>query len=163
MHSAAHLIVEKEMAILKNLVAADPIVRGNGADPKLVLRHKLHEALTDQLTSVKLAIEGKRFDKVRVSKKRNGEEVTKNVKFRAHYGKNAMGDFVYELRFGNKPLPIPQLKNKHVIQCGKSLEDVQTVLNKLIEATNAGELDAMLIKASNERKEARAKRGQQAA
>lgn len=151
------------MAILKNLVAADPIVRNASTDPKLVLRGKMHEALSDQLTAIKLSIEGKKYEKVRVQKKRNGEEIAKNVRFRPHYGKNAMGDYVYELRYGNKPLPLPQLKNKHVIQCGKTLADVQKIVSQLIEATNAGELDAVLIKSSMERKEARAKRGQQAA
>ena len=151
------------MAILKDLIAAEPIVRGASADPKLVLRGKLVDQLTDQMQSIKLAIEGKKFDKVRVQKKRSGEEVTKNVRFRPHYGKNAMGDFVYELRYGNKPLPLPQLKGKHVIQCGKSLADVEKIVSKLVEAANGGELDAVLVKASNERKAARAKRGQQAA
>jgi hypothetical protein len=139
------------MAILKNLTAAEPIVRGVGIDPKITLRAKMFEVLTDQLQSIKLTLEGKKFEKTRTSKKRGGEEVTKQVRFRPCYGKNAYGDFVYELKFGNKPCVLPQIKS-HVIKCGKELGDVQKIISQLVEALNAGELDAILVKNSEARK-----------
>lgn len=151
-------------SILKDLTAGEPIVRGVSIDPKLVLRQKMHEALTTNLIAAKLGeAKYRTFEKTITQKKRGGEEVTKSVRFRPMFGKNAFGDWVVELKFGNKPLPLPQLKGKHVLKAGKSYDDVTNLLSKLVEATNAGELDAVLIKASMDRKEARAKRGQQAA
>ncbi|MBD1210577.1 MAG: hypothetical protein H9535_19270 [Ignavibacteria bacterium] len=150
-------------SILKDLTAGQPIERGVTVDPKLVLRGKLVEQLTTNLVASKLGeAKYRTFEKTITQKKRGGEEITKNVRFRPMFGKNAFGDWVVELKFGNKALPLPHIKT-HVLKAGKKFEDVTNVLSKLIEATNTGELDGVLIKASNERKESRAKRDQQAA
>lgn len=148
------------MAVLRNLVAADPIVRGGAAvDPKIVLRTKMYDALTSNLMAAKLGeAKYRTFEKSVTFKKRGGEEVTKNVRFRPLFGKNAFGDWVVELKFGNKALVLPQVKS-HVLKAGKNFEDVSKLLSMLVEACNAGELDAVLIKASDERKATRAKRG----
>lgn len=150
-------------SILKDLTAGEPIVRGDTADPKLTLRHKLVDQLTTNMAAAKLG-EGayRTFQKSITQKKRGGEEVMKTVRFRPMFGKNAFGDWVFELKFGNKPLALPHIKT-HVLKAGKQFEDVSRVISKLIEAANSGELDGVLIKSSNERKDARAKRGHQAA
>jgi hypothetical protein len=133
---------------LKGLVAAQPIVR-EAADPKITLRYKMVSSLTDQMNAVALQLEGKKFTKTRTVKK-DGQETTKDVRFRPHFGKNAMGDWVLECRYGNRPLLLPQIKS-HAIHCGKELKQVGEVISKLIEATNAGELDALLLKQNAER------------
>lgn len=133
---------------LKGLVAAQPIIR-EAADPKIALRYKMVSSLTDQMNAVALQLEGKKFTKTRTVNK-DGQEMKKDVRFRPNFGRNALGDFVFEVRYGNRPLVLPQIKS-HAIQCGKELKQVGEVIAKLIEATNNGELDALLLKQSAER------------
>lgn len=118
------------------------------------VRSKFVEGVNVQLAALQAEIEGKPFKLTKERREKNEEtgEVTKTekeVRFSVWWTKGVKG-YAVEPRYGSKRIQLSVMGS--IIQTGDKLTDVKAVLELLIEAAKAGELDKPLL-AVSERKE----------
>jgi hypothetical protein len=122
------------------------------------LRGKMLEALDLQIEAATAMLNSETFIRRAmrwVDDPETGERVRKElpVRFRPWYWKDEQGNFMLDVRYGNKHLEIKP--NKSVIEVGE-VENLVPTLETLREAVNAGELDKQLATAKIRRKPVKA-------
>src|SRR5690606_3994485 len=139
------------MSILKNLTltTAQP-VRAN-ADPVQRARDKVIAALAEQKAMVEAKIAGQHYAPTHMVWRKNEDgqrvQVETPKRLRAGWFADASGKIFFTLRYAGKPLP---LDGKNVAVEVGELTAMPAILDTLIEATRAGELDTQLAKAAAE-------------
>lgn len=116
------------------------------------MRQKLLAKLTEQRQMAEADIAGDDISKNRRIYVTNdaGERVAKDVqrRLRRWYWQNGAGVWLMQLRYGNKPLKL--VGGKTAVEVGKQAE-LLTVMDTLMAAVGAGELDKALAGARKER------------
>ncbi len=114
-------------------------------NPELKRRERLLAKLDQQLAMATAQITGETYTCYREKWQKNPEtgiqekvRIPKNV---AKWFYKRGGKYYLEVRFANKPLELS--KGNHAIEVGE-MENLTTVLNTVIEAVVAGELDKLL-------------------
>ncbi len=118
------------------------------------LRARLVEGLQEQIAAAEAMIKGEPYRRYRdrlIANPETGEKELKSmpVCFRPWYWKDERGQFFVGLRYSNRWLELKP--GKSAVEVG-AVEELPKVLAKLLEAVNAGELDAVLTKAAEERR-----------
>ena len=118
------------------------------------VRSKIAEGVNVQLEALKAEVVGKPFKLTKEHREKYEEtgEVTKTekeVQLSVWWTKGVKG-YSVEPRYGSKRIQLSVMGS--IIQTGDKLSDVKDVLELLIQAANAGELDKALL-AVSERKE----------
>jgi hypothetical protein len=118
----------------------------NTADPVLNRRSKLLAHLEEQRAMACAELAGETYQ---VSKEKWVHDAASGIKTKVSVPKRIKrwyfsfnGTYFLEVRYGNKPLELA--KGKCAIQVG-GLKDVPTVIETVVQALNAGELDSMLM------------------
>jgi hypothetical protein len=142
------------MSILKSLKLA-AATQSNSGNSEFAFREKLLRYLEEQKALVDAEVIGKPYAPTRRVSKTNdaGEAVRVEVPRRVRKGwfTDASGKMFFQLRYGSKPLEIAKGMNAVEVQ---DLAETSTVIRTIIDAVNAGELDAQLKSAIAERKAA---------
>jgi hypothetical protein len=144
------------MSILNDLKLSDTAPAAI-MQPKHRLRSKLLHFLMEQRAVAQADIEKRPYVATRMTSRldENGRrvrvETPKHVRRAWFNNSGPNGTFVtfFQLRYGNRPLAIA--KGKASIEVG-DLEQLPAVIEKIIEAVHAGELDEVLTAAAAERK-----------
>lgn len=122
-------------------------------DKTAQVRTRFIEGIQTQIEAFTAQQAGKHFQLTRERREKDAEgnvvKTEKAVRF-AVWWELANGNYFVVPRYGSKKIQLTEAGT--AINAGKALEGVKNVLDMLIEATNAGELDAVLLKAS-ERKQ----------
>lgn len=118
------------------------------------VRSKFVDGVNVQLEALTAEVESRPFKLTKERREKNEEtgEVTKTekeVRFSVWWTKGVKG-YSVEPRYGSKRIQLSVMGS--IIQTGDKLSDVKAVLELLIQAANAGELDKPLL-AVSERKE----------
>ncbi len=142
------------MTILEKLSFSDKTRAAMLTSPEAKLRGKMLEALDLQIEAAKAMLNGETYiRKVMrwVDDPETGERVRKEVpvRFRTWYWKDEKGNYMLDVRYGNKRLEIKP--KKPAIEIGEG-ENLVPTLETLREAVNAGELDKLLKEAKSSRK-----------
>ena len=131
--------------ILSKLNLAVKPVKGS-VDPVTNLRNKLLTRLAEQRALATADIAGETFE---VTKEKWIDDPVTGVKKKVQVPKRVKrwffdfnGTQFLEVRYGNKPLELA--KGKSAIEVGE-LAQVPVVIDAVVEAVNAGELDIMLM------------------
>ena len=118
------------------------------------LRHKLIDRLKEQKELAEADLNGKALVRTRykmIKDEETGE--TKRVQvprlMRRWWWKDETDTVLLELRYGNKPIAIAD--NKSTIEVG-AMDKLPKVIDMVIEAVSAGELDKVLKAALGERR-----------
>lgn len=142
------------MSILKSLklTAATPAITGTSEH---AFREKLLHYLAEQKAFAEAEIAGTPFSATRRVTRTNeaGEKVRVDAprKVRKGWFTDAQGTVLFQLRYGAKPLEFAKGMNAVEVTERNALPGV---IGSIIEAVNAGELDAQLKTAIAERKAA---------
>jgi len=140
------------MSVLKKLKLSNaaPV---HVADPKQNARAKLLRHLQEQKAVAQAEIEGQPYTATKVVFRtgENGQRVRGEAPRHVRRGwfRDAAGELFFQPRYGGKPLNLG--KGMTSIEVGK-LDALPAVIDALIEATNAGELDETLTAAAAERR-----------
>lgn len=122
-------------------------------DPVLRSREKMIAALSEQKLMVAATLEGRKYHTFRKVWRTNAEgqkaqtEALRRV--RQGWFEDLMGKTFFVLRYAGKTIEIA--KDKNAIEVSE-LKALPAILDTLIEAVRAGELDTQLAAASAERK-----------
>ena len=115
-------------------------------------RHKLIIKLQEQLSMLEAELSGKSYKRMKWVTLPNihgePERIQRPVRVKQWWMRDRTGNVVFALRYGAKPILIS--KDKSAIQVGSTAE-LPAVLNTLIRAVDAGELDAQLAAIQSER------------
>ncbi|MES2120494.1 MAG: hypothetical protein V4513_07965 [Pseudomonadota bacterium] len=140
------------MSVLKKLKLSNA-ARVHVADNKQNARAKLLRHLQEQKAVAEAELEGRAYTATKVVFRtgENGQRVRGEAPRHVRRGwfRDAAGVLFFQARYGNKPLDLG--KGMTSIEVG-SLEALSPVLDALIEATDAGELDEALALAGAERR-----------
>lgn len=142
------------MSILKSLklAAATQVHSGNS---EFGFREKLLRYLDEQKALIDAEVMGKPFNPTRRVTRINdaGEKVRVDIPRHVRKGwfTDANDRMFFQLRYGSKPLEFAKGMNAVEVQ---DLVEASTVIRTIIDAVNAGELDAQLKAAIAERKAA---------
>lgn len=132
-------------------------VRPNGkADALTMARTSLLSHLDTQRVLLNAERTGTPANLTRGEKAADGSVTIKRIRPRQWFWKNASGEWLFQVLHGHKPLPLTN-DGKATIVAGKSLDDVEKIIGIVVEATQKGELDAMLM-ASREARSQKAKK-----
>lgn len=128
--------------------------KNDNATHKGRLRMRLVEGLQEQIAAAEAMIKGEPFRRYRdrmIANTETGEKELKSmpVCFRPWYWRDSDGKFFVGLRYSNRWLDLKP--GKSAVEVG-AVEELPKVLTKLLEAVNAGELDAVITKAAEERR-----------
>lgn len=140
------------MSVLKKLKLsnATPMLI---TDPKQNARAKLLRYLQEQKAVAQAEIDGRAYTATKVVFRtgENGQRVRGEAPrhVRRSWFRDAAGVLFFQARYGGKPLDLG--KGMTSIEVGK-LDTLPAVIDALIEATNAGELDETLTAAAAERR-----------
>ncbi|ARJ67051.1 hypothetical protein WV31_15930 [Magnetospirillum sp. ME-1] len=133
------------MSALDKLKLSEKTRRAVAATPEGRLRHKLVEAINQQIAAAEAMQKGEGFEirRKRWTKDSEGNKTLQDrlVKFRPWYWQEANGAFMLEVRYGNKIVEIKPKKT--AIEIGDVAELVPT-LTLVRDAVVAGELDKQL-------------------
>jgi hypothetical protein len=147
---------ELPMSVLKTLKLGKATLTAAPADAKGRARAKVVAHLEQQKGLLVASIEGKAFDATRPVYKINaaGERVRvmQPVHVRRGWFEDTTGTVHFSIRYGSKPLPLDKTGNSSV-EVGK-LDALPGVIDALLAAVKAGELDTQLAAASQERSRA---------
>jgi hypothetical protein len=139
------------LSALKLIHKAKPNTQLNPVQQR---RHKLLERMQEQKALAQCLIDGTVFESfrnVRVEDKDTGERKTVNrlKRVKPWYYADATGNYFLEVKYGSIVLELAEGLN--AIEVG-SKDKLTTVLDTLIAATQAGDLDQLLEKATGVRK-----------
>lgn len=138
--------------MLKQLKFTDEERRHQHMSVEETMRQRLLAKLADQRQMAEADIAGTGIIKTRRIYVTNdaGERVAKDVerRLRRWYWQNGAGVWLMELRYGNKPLKL--MGGKSAVEVGEQSQ-LLTVLDTLMAAVQAGELDRALAAARKER------------
>ncbi len=142
------------MTILSKLNLSDKTKVAMLTSPEAKLRGKMLETLDLQIKAAKANLNGETFIRRAmrwVDDPETGERVRKevSVRFRTWYWKDEQGNYMLEVRYGNRRLELKPKKS--TIEVGEAEKLIPT-LETLREAVNAGELDKLLKEAKSSRK-----------
>ncbi len=147
------------MSLLEKLTFATTTKKNEAGQKSLVLRRKMLIAIEDQLAGAQAELAGQSFmkQKERWMPTEGGGKERRIVMshLRKFWFRDSQNRVLLELRFGNKPITIA---GKPSILVGE-LEKLPEVLSLLRDALMAGELDAELAAASDQRRRLRKKDG----
>ena len=147
------------MTILSKLNQSDKAKAAMLTSPEAKLRGKMLEALDLQMEAAKAMLNGETYIRRAmrwVDDPETGERVRKEVPVRSRtwFWKDEQGNYMLDVRYGNKRLEIKP--KKPAIEIGEG-ENLVPTLETLREAVNAGELDKLLKEAKSSRKFGRKK------
>lgn len=115
-------------------------------------RHKLIIKLQEQLSMVEAELNGKTYKRLKWVTLPNihgePERIQRPVRVNQWWMKDRTGNVLFALKYGAKPIHIS--KDKSAIQVA-SLAELPDIINTLIRAVDAGELDAQLSAIQSER------------
>ncbi len=142
------------MTILSKLTLSDKTKVAMLTSPEAKLRGKMLEALDLQIEAAKAMLNGETYiRKVMrwVDDPETGERVRKEVpvRFRTWYWKDEQGNYMLDVRYGNRRIELKP--KKPAIEVGEG-ENLVRTLETIREAVNAGELDKLLKEAKSSRK-----------
>lgn len=140
--------LEKSMTILGKLTFTKEIQALN--DRTAHARSKFVDGVNVQLKALTAEVESRPFKLTKERREKNEEtgemvKTEKEVRFSVWWTKGVKG-YSVEPRYGSKRIQLSDMGS--IIQTGDKLSDVKAVLELLIEAAKAGELDTSLLKAS---------------
>lgn len=118
------------------------------ADPIVVRRNAMVTKLTEQRELLKNPAYTRTVKTV-VEKDGIKTKVEKAQKIRPWFRQNAHGSVAFFMMVGFKPLEFS--RGKHAVSCA-SMNDLPKVIDVLVQATRAGELDAQLVPAPTKKK-----------
>lgn len=140
------------MSILKTLKLATA-VRGNPAASEFGFRTKVLSWLAEQKAMAEAEIAGTPLNATRTVTRTNeaGEKVRVDAprKVRKGWFTDATGKMVFQVRYGSNPLEFARGMNAIEVD---NLAAIPAVIGSIIEAINAGELDAQLNAARDARR-----------
>ena len=142
------------MTILSKLTLSDKTKVAMLTSPEAKLRGKMLKVLGLQIEAAKANLNGETFIRRAmrwVDDPETGERVRKEVpvRFRPWFWKDEQGNYMLEVRYGNRRLELKPKKS--TIEVGEAEKLIPT-LETLREAVNAGELDKLLKEAKSSRK-----------
>ena len=144
------------MSVLKTLKLGKAAPTPAPADAKGRARAKVAAHLEQQKALLAAQLEGKAFEATRPVYRTNdaGERVrvVQPVHVRRGWFEDGSGTVHFAIRYGAKPLPLDRTGSTSV-EVGK-LEALPGVIEALLRAVTAGELDAQLAGAAQERSKA---------
>jgi len=136
------------MAHLSKLTISNA-TREISINPIIGRRAKLLEKLDEQLAVAQALLAGEPYNATRkvwvADKDGNKRHVDREKRVNVWYWNDISGKFWFELRYGAQKLELA--KGKHAIEVGAK-DRLVTVIETVIEAVRAGELDAALTAAS---------------
>ncbi|KQO64095.1 hypothetical protein ASF22_21650 [Methylobacterium sp. Leaf87] len=141
------------MSMLKTLKLSNAAPIATAGDPLARARDKLLGSLADQRAFASAVVAGELYapPKNLVSRKNDaGERVRVEVSRRMRKGwfEDGAGTLHFAARVGGKPLELA--KGKQAVEVG-SLDKLPSVIDTLIEAVRAGELDTQIATAAEAR------------
>jgi hypothetical protein len=140
------------MSILKALKLASATPAHAYADPVTRARDKMIAALTEQRQMVEARIAGQAFTPTHLVRRKNTEgqrvEIETPKRVRQGWFNDAGGRLFFAIRYAGKSIEFG--KDKNAIEVGE-LTGLPEIINTLIDAVRAGELDAQLTAAAAER------------
>lgn len=142
-HGMSHLKALKLTSAVPVRAAVDPVQRS---------REKMIAALAEQKQMAEAKIAGQAFTPTHVVRKKNAEGVRVEVeapkRVRQGWFTDGNGKVFFALRYAGKTIEFA--KDKNAVEIGE-LSTLPKVIDTLIEAVRAGELDAQLTAAAVER------------
>lgn len=146
-----HNTEEASMGHLDALtIVAKPNLRPVTAEDQK--RHKLIIKLQEQLSMVEAELSGKTYKRLKWVTLPNihgePERIQRPVRVKPWWMKDRTGNVLFALKYGAKPIQIA--KDKSAIQVASTAE-LPAIINTLIRAVDAGELDVQLAEIKNER------------
>jgi hypothetical protein len=115
-------------------------------------RHKLIIKLQEQLSMAEAELSGNSYRRMKwitqTNEQGQAERIQRPVRVKQWWFKDRAGNVVFALKYGAKPILIS--KDKSAVQVNSTAE-LPAVINTLIQAVNAGELDAQLSAIQSER------------
>jgi hypothetical protein len=139
-HSMSHLKALKLTSAVPVRASADPVVR---------TREKMIAALTEQKQMAEAKIAGQVFAPKHIVRRKNAEgqrvEVEALKRVRRAWFSDASGKVFLGLRYAGKPIEFA--KDKNAVEVGE-VSALPGVIDTLVEAIRAGELDAQLTAAA---------------
>jgi hypothetical protein len=140
------------MSHLKALKLASAVPVRSAADPVQRAREKMIAVLAEQKQMAEAKIAGQAFTPTHVVRKKNAEGVRVEVetakRVRQGWFTDANGKVFLGIRYAGKPIEFA--KDKNAIEAGE-LSALPKIIDTLVEAVRAGELDAQLTAAAAER------------
>jgi hypothetical protein len=137
------------MSHLKGLKFTSAAPARASADPVVRAREKMIAALAEQRQMVVAKIAGQHFAPTHVVRKKNADgqrvEVEALKRVRQGWFSDASGKTFFAIRYAGKPIEFA--KDKNAIEVGE-LSALPAVLDTLVEAIRAGELDGQLSAAA---------------
>ncbi|WP_394270938.1 DUF6641 family protein [Qipengyuania sp.] len=140
------------MTILKTLklAAATPASQGPS---EFSFRDKMLGYLNEQKALAKAEMTGTEFSATRIVTRKNeaGERIRVEAPRRVRKGwfTDADGKMFFQLRYGNRPVELSKGKNAVEVE---GLAEIPAVIGSIIDAIDAGELDAQLTAARDARR-----------
>jgi len=140
------------MSHLKALKLTSAVPVRAAADPVQRSREKMIAALAEQKQMAEAKIAGQAFTPTHIVRKKNAEGVRVEVeapkRVRQGWFTDGNGKVFFALRYVGKPIEFA--KDKNAIEAGE-LSALPKVIDTVVEAVRAGELDAQLTAAAAER------------
>lgn len=140
------------MSHLKALKLTSAVPVRASVDPVQRSREKMISALAEQKQMAEAKIAGQAFTPTHVIRKKNAEGVRVEVeapkRVRQGWFMDGTGKVFFAIRYAGKAIEFS--KDKNAVEIGE-LSALPKVIDTLIEAVHAGELDAQLTAAAAER------------
>ena len=140
------------MSHLKALKLTSAVPAHSSTDPVVRAREKMIAALAEQRRMAEAKIAGQHFAPTHIVRKKNAEgqrvEIEALKRVRQGWFSDASGKVFFGLRYAGKPIEFA--KDKNAVDVGE-LVALPGVIDTLVEAIRAGELDAQLTAAVVER------------
>lgn len=140
------------MSHLKALKLTSAVPVRASADPVVRAREKMIAALAEQRQMAEAKIGGQHFAPTHIVRKKNAEgqrvEIEALKRVRQGWFSDALGKVFFGIRYAGKPIEFA--KEKNAVEVGE-LVALPGVIDTLVEAIRAGELDAQLTAAAVER------------
>ncbi|MDP9590340.1 UNVERIFIED_ORG: hypothetical protein J2W19_002899 [Shinella zoogloeoides] len=140
------------MSHLKALKLTSAVPVRAAVDPVQRAREKMIAVLGEQKQMAEAKIAGQAFTPTHVVRKKNAEGVRVEVetvkRVRQGWFADGNGKVFFSIRYAGKPIEFA--KDKNAIEAGELLA-LPTIIETLMEAVRAGELDTQLTAAAAER------------
>lgn len=140
------------MSHLKALKLTSAVPVRAAVDPVQRAREKMIAALAEQKQMAEAKIAGQTFTPMHIVRRKNAEGVRVEVeapkRVRQGWFTDGNSKVFFAIRYAGKPIEFA--KDKNAIEAGE-LSALPKVIDTLVEAVRAGELDAQLTAAATER------------